>query len=343
MRRRIQSACLALLILGFVCAAPAFAQTSSPAAASSAPAAVTSSKQSPAASVPSSQTQTQAQPQSQSQAQSQADPQTQGRALAVLPGSELPRLKPPVAAPPPPPVRVPVMVPAGTRIAVVLDTPVSTRISHTGQLINFRTSEPLYLEGRLVLPSDSMLDGKVTEVHKPGLFSTSGNIRMAVDALQQPDGSSTPLAAKLEAADPQASGKGKSDKSKAATILSAVILASEGALIGSQVGGGKGAVIGAGAGTAIALSGVMIKHGQDVYLEPGTPFLVTLNQPVQMWAIVPQNSGSAANSPAAGFTPGAAPSGAASPASGTTDPRTDSDRPKLEHRPKPLPPQLPPI
>jgi hypothetical protein len=317
MRRPVQSACLALMALGFVCPVAVFAQTSSPPAAS-APAAGDSSKLSSAASTSSAQTQLQ--PQSHTESQSPAG------SLKVLPGAELPPLKPP------PPVRVQVTLPAGTHIAVVLDTPVSTRISHNGQLINFRTSEPLYLDGKLVLPSDSVLNGKVTDVHKPGLFTSSGNVRMAVDSIEEPDGSALPLAAKLDASDPQASGKGKSDKTKSAAILSAVILAGEGALIGASIGGAKGAGIGAGAGTAIALGGMMVKHGQDVYLEPGTPFLVTLNQPIQMWAIIPQ-----VDPVATGVAPGSA-------KSPPGDPRTDPDRPQLERRPKPIaPPQAPPL
>lgn len=318
---RTPVACLALLALGAFSAAPAFAQSGSAPVASSAPASSSASPQSSAAPAQSSRTQ--------SPAATQRD--TPAPALVILPGAELPPLKPPAPAvppTPPAPARVQVTVPSGTRIAVVLDTPVSTRISHTGQIISFRTSEPLYLDGKLVLPSDSVMNGKVIEVHKPGLFTSSGNIQMSVDALQQPDGSEMPVATKLEATDSQASGKGKSDKSKTATLLSIALMAGEGAAIGS-LGGARGAAIGAGAGAAIAMAGTMTKHGQDVDLEPGTPFLVTLNQPVLMWAIVPQpNAASSAPGPSS-----AAPS----------DPRTDPDRPQLEHRPKPQSQPVPPL
>src|SRR5713226_7640661 len=49
--------------------------------------------------------------------------------------------KPPEPAPPPPSLPAHAVIPAGTRIAVVLDTPLNTRIAKQGQQVTFRTSE----------------------------------------------------------------------------------------------------------------------------------------------------------------------------------------------------------
>ncbi len=246
-------------------------------------------------------------------------------------------------------------IPTGTRIAVVLDVPVSTRISHKGQIVRFRTTDPLMVDGQVELPSDSLFGGKLLEVRKPGRFSKEGHIVLAVDTLELADGSQTPISAKLEASDPLASGKG-TERSKAATILSTAMWTAEGALLGLGIDGGQGAAVGAGAGGAISVAVLMSKRGHDVYLEPGTPFQIRLDQQVTFQAPAPtaptaevagatatageanEEAASAAatgteTKPAAEAT--ATPTTAAIPAGTPANPSGDPDRPELKQRPKP--------
>jgi hypothetical protein len=234
-----------------------------------------------------------------------------------------------------------VTIPAGTRIAVVLDVPVSTRISHKGQAIRFRTTESLMVDGRMELPSDSTFGGKLLDVKKPARFGIEGNIVLAVDTLELADGSHAPITAKLQATDPQASGK-PGDHSKSATILSSALWTAQGTLLGLAIGGAHGAAIGAGAGGAIAVGILASKRGHDVYLEPGTPFLVNLDQPVTFQALrpaTPAPSVEASSQAEAGSTDAASTDGSTS---------GDPDRPKLKVRPKPAgqaanaPPATPP-
>ena len=55
-----------------------------------------------------------------------------------------------------------------------------------------------------------------------------------------------------------------------------------GTLLGARIGGGKGAGIGAGAGALAALLIMMSRRGLDVYLEPGMPFVVVLDEAVEL-------------------------------------------------------------
>jgi hypothetical protein len=334
-RGRGQIATAALLLALGLCAMEARGQSG---AANHQPAATTASPAAHAASAAKAQEQT----------TSHASPPPSG-ALAP-PLDTLPEavLREP---PPPPPVPFRVTVPAGTKIEVVLDTPVSTRISHDGQLIHFRTSDPVYVNGKMALASDSELSGKVTEVHKPGFFGSAGRVKMQVNGIDLPGGTQKEITATLAPTDPQATGKAPSEGTKAANILNTVLWTTQGTLIGAQVAGGKGAAIGAGGGAAIAMLILMSKHGQDVYLEPGTPFEVTLKQPTTFWTTVPGAGGAAAATSAASeASEGSNSEATASPyksngtQTGSVDPRNDPTRPKLRHRPKapaqnPTPPQ----
>jgi hypothetical protein len=257
----------------------------------------------------------------------------------------------PSARPAPPPVAVPntVVIPAGTRIAVVLDTPISTRISKTGQLVTFRSSESLLVAQGLAIPPDTAFTGKVVEARRPGAFGKTGSLRVKVERIQLLNGAGADLTARLDTQDADKHGRISSDSSRAAQLYNLAIYTVQGTLIGAQIGGGKGAAAGAGAGAAVALLIMMAKHGRDVYLEPGTPFLVILDRPLSLpgqAVLAAQQSAGVAAPVAANPPPGEAPAaeGAKAPTNAQassdvapSDPASDPGRPKLKHRPKPLP------
>jgi len=241
------------------------------------------------------------------------------------------------------------VIPARTRFDVTLDTPLSTRISKKGQLVNFRTSEALPLTDDLMIPPDTIFAGKVTEVRRPGAFGKSGVLKVKVEHLELSTGAGTDVIARLDSQDINAQGKLRSDSSRAANLVSLGLWAAQGAIIGSQIKGAKGAGVGAGAGAMIGLIILMSKHGADVYLEPGTPFLVELDQPASLpgKAVLAAQPDAATNTPEAsqasnapaktGTQPNStSANGASTPGSSpSADPATDPGRPKLEHRPKP--------
>ena len=156
------------------------------------------------------------------------------------------------------------VIQTGTRFDVTLDTPLSTRISKKGQLVNFRTSQPLPVTDDLVIPPDTIFAGKVIEVHRPGGFRKAGVLKVKVERLELSSGAGTDVVARLDSQDINAQGKLPSDRSRAADLIGIGLWSAQGALIGSQVGGAKGAGIGAG---AAATNGMIIqksKHGPDL-------------------------------------------------------------------------------
>ncbi len=218
------------------------------------------------------------------------------------------------------------MVPAGTRMAVTLDTPLSTRISKVGQVVNFRTNEALPV-GEMVIPPDTLFTGKVVEAKKPGAFGRSGTLRVEVNRIELTNGTGSEVAAKIDSSDMNGHGRMRPDKSRAAALLNLAMYGVQGTIIGSQIGGAKGAAIGGGTGAAVALIMMAARKGADVYLEPGMPFEVSIEQPVSLpgkavAAVQPVN------------TTGSESGG---PSNSHLDPANDPDYPKLKHRPKPQP------
>ena len=226
-----------------------------------------------------------------------------------------------------------VVIPEGTRIAVVLDTPLSTRITKTGDPVSFRTTDPLQLDDVLTLPPDTEISGKVLEARRPGGFGKQGVMRVRVEHIKLASGSSVPLVARLDSQDMDKQGRISADSNRGADLYTLAVWSAQGALLGSQVKGGKGAAVGAGAGAAIALIILMANRGPDLYLEPGMPFAVIIDQQVELAGTdvyaAQQNYASARAADSA--------RAAASSSEVSRDPDNatlDKDRPQLKRRPK---------
>ncbi len=272
--------------------------------------------------------------------------------LAFTQGPVNPRLPPPppppaeeFEAPPVAPRRLVSLIPAqlpaapqtvtllaGTRIDVVLDTPLSTRISKAGHPVAFRTSNPLPLEGGLELPPETVFSGKVVRVKRPGAFARSGELRVVVERIELGPADSSPVIARLDSPDSQ-HGRIRADSNRTFNLYNLGLWTLQGTLAGTQLGGGKGAGIGAGAGAAIGLIILMSQRGPDVYLEPGMPFLILLDEAVDLPGAAVQ-AAQEAHSRAYGLDPQSENLAGSEPGSADAKPGQDPDRPVLKRRPK---------
>lgn len=231
---------------------------------------------------------------------------------------------PPLEPPPPDTVRLE----RGTQLNVILDTPLSTRMTKKGEHVTFLLSEPLDVSDGLALPPDTRILGTVTEAKRPGAFGRAGKLKVKVDKIELPTGGDARLAASLQSGDPAAAPL-KADSNRAVDLYNLASWGLQGTLIGASLGGGKGAAIGAGAGAAAAILIMAARRGPDLYLEPGMPFIVTLDSPVELRGWDVQNAQKQYASANGGLSESATDSSA-----------TDGDagdgvyRPKLKRRPK---------
>lgn len=170
----------------------------------------------------------------------------------------------------------------GTRLDVVLDTPLSTRISQDGQRVVFRTENGIDLGRGLALPAGTAFVGKVIEVARPGGFGRAGKLRVSVDAIELPTGTNLDAAARLIPRDAPATTAAGTDRNRVTDLVEMAQYTLLGTWIGREVKGGKGAAVGAGAGAAIAVILMASRRGPDLYLEPGTPYRIDLLAPVAL-------------------------------------------------------------
>jgi hypothetical protein len=172
---------------------------------------------------------------------------------------------------PPPPL--PIMVPAGTQLAVELTAAVSTRTARVGDGVQGRLASDLVVGGRRAAAAGSPVQGTVTQVvsgsRKVGGTPTLG---IAFDSLTV--SGNAPIAINAQLMQQAASDTGKDTAKIVGT-------AAAGAIIGHQInhknGSVVGGILGGAAGTAVAAN-----TGGEVSLPAGTVVSVALGNSFQV-------------------------------------------------------------
>src|SRR6266705_1598747 len=87
----------------------------------------------------------------------------------------------------------PVIVPAGTVIPITLTSCVTTKNSKDGDGIYAKTTFPITVNNKIVIPEGSFVRGKITEVKRPGRVKGKGEITLNFQTLVLPNGFTIPL------------------------------------------------------------------------------------------------------------------------------------------------------
>jgi len=183
-----------------------------------------------------------------------------------------------------------VMLPAGTKILLMLKNSVSSRNARPGDGVYLETSFPVVSEGRVVVPAGTFVQGVVDSVKRSGRVKGRAEILIHFTTMIYPNGYTVSLPGSLESADSadtqkvkdkegtvQAEGQKGKD---AATIATS---AGTGGLIGGLSRGSlKGAAVGGGIGAAVGVITTLFTRGDEVRLENGSAVEMILNRPVEL-------------------------------------------------------------
>jgi len=168
-----------------------------------------------------------------------------------------------------------ITLPAGTRLAVVLDTAVASNTSRTEQPLSGHLSRAVLVNGVVVAPAGSIVHGYVTSARRSGKVKGRAYIGIRFTELS-PKGSGERYRIQTAAIGRQAPATKAADAAKIAAP------AAGGAIIGGLIRGGKGALVGSaiggGGGTAVVLS----TRGKEVGIPRGSALGVRLVSPITM-------------------------------------------------------------
>jgi hypothetical protein len=181
------------------------------------------------------------------------------------------------------------VVPAGTRLPLILQNAVTTRNARPGDPVYLETLFPIVLHDRILIPAGSYVQGEIQEAKRPGRVKGKGEIRIRLTSMILSNGyrvdfNAVPTNAGTggnESTDQEGNIKGDTDK---ATDVGTVVKTSGiGAGIGAIAGrSGKGAGIGAGAGAAVGLATVLLTRGPELELPRGSTLDAVLNRPLYL-------------------------------------------------------------
>jgi hypothetical protein len=181
-----------------------------------------------------------------------------------------------------------ITVPAGTRVAVVLQNGISTHNAKPGDSIYLQTSFPITQSNRIVIPVGSYLRGELLESKRPGRVKGRGEFRMRLDTLILPNGYTVSLNATPRSADSggketmDSEGKVTSPGGKGKDVGTVAQTTAAGAGIGAIARGAKGLGIGAGVGAAAGLAAVLLTRGPDAQLPRGSTLDIVLEHDLSL-------------------------------------------------------------
>jgi type IV secretion system protein VirB10 len=182
-----------------------------------------------------------------------------------------------------------IVVPAGTKLPLVLHNAVSTRNAKPGDPVYLETVFPIVQDDKILIPAGSYVQGEITEAQRPGRVKGTGEMRIRLTTMILPNG----YTVRFDAVPANAGtggnettgneGEIKGDTSKASDAGTVIKTTGAGAGIGGIASrSGTGAGIGAGVGAAAGVAAVLLSRGPELELPRGTTLDAVLDRPLTL-------------------------------------------------------------
>ncbi len=209
------------------------------------------------------------------QANPPAPPQDQTSPSANAPAAQSPTpgaqaAAPPPSTPAPPPT---IVIPAGTRLRVRLDTDLGSKISQPGENFSAIVADDVVVDGQTVIPRRAEAEGTVIDAKGLGHFKGGALLELRLERVRTNWGSYPVATSTMSQVE---KGKGKRTAGFAAGG------GAFGAIIGGLAGGGKGAAIGALAGAGAGTAGSAMTGNHEILLPAETLLTFRLERPVHV-------------------------------------------------------------
>lgn len=174
--------------------------------------------------------------------------------------------------------RATVVIPAGTKVPLRLESGISTKNAKPGDGVYARTTFPVTIDDRIIIPVGTYMQGEISSVKRAGRVHGSAEVLVHFRTMIYPSGYTVTLPGAVEGA-PDAENthvKGKEgtvqqDSDRGKKVGTVATTAGAGATIGGLADHSiKGAAIGGGMGAAVGTAIAMLTRGNDVRLPAGT-------------------------------------------------------------------------
>ncbi len=182
-------------------------------------------------------------------------------------------------------------IPKGAHMLLRIENSVTTKTARPGDYIYMRTAIPLAVNGRVVIPEGSYVQGVVSFAKRSGRMKGRAEIGIHLETLTLASGKTFKFSPRLSSVE---SGGGeqkvelkentvKEGTTRVRDTAQIAITAGSGAAIGGLADQGwKGAGIGAAIGTGVGIGEVLLSRGREVQLSHGTTLDVVFDRVVAL-------------------------------------------------------------
>ena len=185
------------------------------------------------------------------------------------------------------------VIPAGTRVPLVLKQAISTKNAREGDPVYAETAFPFVLNDHILIPAGTYIQGKISHTEHAGRSKKRAELLIHFTSMIYPTGytvmlpgyiENTPGAEDKKVKDKEGTiqqdkdtGKRVEDAAKGAAVGGSV-----GSIGGLAAGGLNGARYGGLAGIAGGVAWALLKHGPEVKLEVGTSLEMEIQRDVKV-------------------------------------------------------------
>jgi len=182
-------------------------------------------------------------------------------------------------------------IPKGAHVLLRMVNSVNTRTAQPGDYVYMRTSTPISVDGSIVAPADSYVQGIVAQSRRSGRVMGRAQLSIRLENITLASGKVFKFSPHLSSVDSNDTGQKvdshenviKQGSSHGEDAKQIAILAGSGASIGGIADRSwKGAGIGAGIGSGVGLATVLLSRGKEVDLSQGTTLDVVFDRPVAL-------------------------------------------------------------
>ncbi|HEY4364272.1 MAG TPA: hypothetical protein VGN17_25110 [Bryobacteraceae bacterium] len=180
-------------------------------------------------------------------------------------------------------------IPQGTHVLLRVMNSLTTRTAKEGDQVYLQTASPIALDGKILVPPGSYVQGTVAMAKRSGKVSGRAELALRLETLTLVSGKAMKFAPRVNSVESGDSGQTVSGNEGVVKQASTVgrdveriaILAGSGASIGGIADRSwQGAGIGGAAGGAVGIATALLSRGREVELHAGSTLDVVFDRPM---------------------------------------------------------------
>lgn len=186
-----------------------------------------------------------------------------------------------------------VVIPAGTKVPLLLKQAISTKNAREGDPVYAETAFPFVLNDHILIPAGTYIQGKIQHTEHAGRSKKRAELLIHFTSMIYPSGYTVMLPGSVDNT-PGADDKGVKDaegtiqqdkdtgKRVEDAARDAAVAGTVGGIAGAAAGGFNGARYGGLAGIAGGVAWALLKHGPEVKLDVGTSIEMQIQRDVKV-------------------------------------------------------------